>query len=444
MTDNATTTLDSCAGRLAIYASSLQVYSMYKPCSIISALGAIKDSATGKSVNASALSNYCDGITAGQISSSTTPSSNPSSDPSRPTSSVAVISTSHSSTIIIVACVAVGIVAILVIAFIYVRTKRNTRDSFMYVVPPPATIKTAPSTVDTTASNESGSLDMCNLDMHRLLLKDVTMIKVLASGAFGEVWMGQYEAETVAVKKLLPHKFGKDALQKFIYEIALMAKLDSPYIVQFLGAAWTRPTDIILVTEFMDGGDLRNRLQNGPPLSWQQKLQVALDISEGLVYLHTLNPTIIHRDLKSRNVLLNSKSHAKITDFGVSRETDDSTMTAGIGTYRWMAPEVLHDGHYSESADVFSYGVIMAELSTELLPYSDLKNPAGNPYTDTALMTKVMTGDLRPTFSNDCPTWFQELGMLCMNQSALDRPSAMTISYQIKTELRKQNSKIHS
>ncbi|OQR92535.1 protein kinase [Achlya hypogyna] len=282
-------------------------------------------------------------------------------------------------------------------------------------------------------------LDMCNLDMHRLATTDVALIKPLAQGAYGEVWLGQLEGGMVAVKKLLNHKRDKAELQKFIYEIALVAKIDCPYIVRFIGVTWTRPSDIMLVTEYMDGGDLRNLLQanlTSKSVSWPQKVRVALDIAEALVYLHSLEPKVIHRDLKSRNVLLNSKVEAKLTDFGVSRETDDATMTAGIGTYRWMAPEVLLDGHYTESADVFSFGVILAELSNEIVPYSDLRNAAGNTYTDTAIMAQVMNGKLRPSFAADCPAWFRDLGQQCLAQSGDDRPTAMQASFVIKTQLR--------
>ncbi|EQC25205.1 TKL protein kinase [Saprolegnia diclina VS20] len=287
----------------------------------------------------------------------------------------------------------------------------------------------------TSSTQSEGSLDMCNLEAYRLPTTDITMVKSLARGAYGEVWLGRQRDNVVAVKKLLGHKRDKHELQKFIYEIALLAKLDCPFIVAFVGVAWTRPSDMLLVTEYMDGGDLRNLLQanaSTKAFSWPQKVHVALHIAEALVYLHSLEPKIIHRDLKSRNVLLNSKMDAKLTDFGVSRETDDATMTAGIGTYRWMAPEVLQDGHYTESADVFSFGVILAELSNEIVPYSDLRNANGNPYTDTAIMAKVMKGELQPTLSPNCPQWYAELTQRCMQRRNLDRPSALDVAIVLR------------
>ncbi|KAF0709352.1 hypothetical protein As57867_005961, partial [Aphanomyces stellatus] len=161
--------------------------------------------------------------------------------------------------------------------------------------------------------------------------------------------------------------------------------INSPYIVRFIGASWTRPADVILLTEFLDGGDLRSALESNETqqtLSWHAKLVCASHIALGLDYLHTaMTPKVIHRDLKSRNILLDKAmpGAAKITDFGIARETIDATLTPGVGTQRWMAPEVLNSGKYTEKADIFSFGVILTELEMEIVPYSDLRTDAGKP-----------------------------------------------------------------
>ncbi|CAK4629352.1 unnamed protein product, partial [Aphanomyces euteiches] len=222
--------------------------------------------------------------------------------------------------------------------------------------------------------------------MHRVTWNEVHLVKMLAQGAYGEVWLGEYLGGKIAVKRLLPTKTTKQDLQKFIYEIHLVSKIDCPYVVQFLGVTWSKLSDMMLLTEFMDGGDLRQVLEANNTkrsFTWTHKIHCALNIAEALVFLHSMDPIVIHRDLKSRNVLLDADFNAKITDFGIAREVDETTLTAGIGTYRWMAPEVLVDGHYSESADMFSFGVILSELDTEIVPYSDLRNGAGKPYQDT-------------------------------------------------------------
>ncbi|RHY15957.1 hypothetical protein DYB25_008021, partial [Aphanomyces astaci] len=151
-----------------------------------------------------------------------------------------------------------------------------------------------------------GVLDMCGLDMHRIASNEVRPVQAIAQGAYGEVWLGQYLGQKVAMKKLLT--------------------IHSPYVVQFVGVTWTKPADMALVTEYMAGGDLRGVLvanSSAQSFTWHHKVQCALHIAEGLVYLHTMDPKVIHRDLKSRNVLLDADFNAKLTDFGIARETDD-------------------------------------------------------------------------------------------------------------------------
>ncbi|EQC37999.1 TKL protein kinase [Saprolegnia diclina VS20] len=295
-----------------------------------------------------------------------------------------------------------------------------------------------PSTTPAVAATDVGAFNMSDLEMFRISVADVTVVKTLASGGYGVVSLATLHGARVALKKLTAEKeSSSDDVAKFIAEIRLMTKMSSPFIVGFVGVVWTRPTDVMLVTEFMDAGDLRDVLQSQESLLWATKLSIAFDIVQGLVYLHTLEPKVLHRDLKSRNVLLNTNMTAKLTDFGISRELDDATMTAGIGTYRWMAPEVLREGHYDESADIYALGVLLTELDTHDLPYANLRNASGRPYTDTAIMAKVMAGEFRPSFSHASPAWYQELGVACMSQDPTLRPTALQAASTLHREVRR-------
>ncbi|RQM22442.1 hypothetical protein B5M09_012098, partial [Aphanomyces astaci] len=210
-------------------------------------------------------------------------------------------------------------------------------------------------------------------------------------------------------------------------------RLDSKFIVKFIGVAWFRKADMMLVVEFMDQGDLRSKLESTTPdtFSVEDKLNCALSVMEGLVYLHTLDKSIIHRDIKSRNVLLDSQKGTKLTDFGVSRESTSETMTIGIGTYRWMAPEILSDSHYTQAADIYSFGVILSELDMHIVPYSDQVTTKGNPINDTSIMGRVMQGTIQPTFSALFPPALLELAKECLAFDPEDRPTALAVAYRL-------------
>ncbi|CAK4506826.1 unnamed protein product [Aphanomyces euteiches] len=291
---------------------------------------------------------------------------------------------------------------------------------------------------------------------------EILLEERLAKGAFGEVWRATYMGEYVAVKTLLQHKSSRSDLETFIEEIKLMAKykslvvcflmsfslycrMECPAIVQFIGVSYHRVIDLKLVVEFMGGGDLRSFLQATPVGSFPMRdlLQVALRIADALVYLHVMDPKVIHRDLKSRNVLMDPEKGAKVTDFGVSREAmDQETLTQGVGTYRWMAPEALMDDHYSTSADIYSFGIVLSELTTHQLPYSDMTHANGHPLSDTAIIAQVMRGDLQPTFGHE--TRFFQLNAFakkCLDITPSKRPTAMEAAYFLRLELRALDTK---
>jgi serine/threonine-protein kinase TNNI3K len=149
--------------------------------------------------------------------------------------------------------------------------------------------------------------------------------------------------------------------------------------------------------------------------------------------LHSLQPVILHRDLKSRNILLDSAWQAKLTDFGVSRERSDATMTAGIGSSLWMAPEVMLGERYDEKSDVFSFGVVLSELDTHQLPYADAREEGtGRPISQTAVLQLVSLGRLSVSLtSNDTFPDLQQLVRDCVALDPTLRPAAAEVLHRV-------------
>ncbi|TMW66794.1 hypothetical protein Poli38472_014106 [Pythium oligandrum] len=279
-----------------------------------------------------------------------------------------------------------------------------------------------------------------DLMLKRIPYSSLKFTKLLGRGASGEVWQAEYNGQTVAVKSLLQEKqHDHGAVELFAKEIRLASCLEHPNIVRFIGLSWRRVADICSVTEYMARGDLSDLMysKESTKLSWQRdKMCIAIDIASALAYLHSLVPSIIHRDLKSHNVLLNEDLQAKISDFGLSRERSfEETMTNGIGTLLWTAPEILRGEAYTEKADIFSYGIVLSELDTCLMPYSLTDEVSKQQLTSMQLMHLVTQGQLIPRFRDDCPVELEELAKRCLAVSPAYRPSAAEIVFTLRSQV---------
>ncbi|CAI7777220.1 unnamed protein product [Closterium sp. NIES-54] len=213
----------------------------------------------------------------------------------------------------------------------------------------------------------------------------------LAAGAFGRVYHGLYGQDDVAVKLIsvspnIPAKELASIEAGILQEINVWHTLKHPNIVQFIGASLDASNIVApaeakpppgtplwaIVTEYMSGGTLRNYLARRRRLAEKDVLRIALDVARGLEYLHAHH--IVHRDLKSDNILVSYKGSVKIADFGVARTEakNPGDMTCETGTVRWMAPEVIDHKPYTRKVDVYSYGIVLWELVTCELPFKGL------------------------------------------------------------------------
>ncbi|KAL3669717.1 hypothetical protein V7S43_005098 [Phytophthora oleae] len=282
---------------------------------------------------------------------------------------------------------------------------------------------------------------------NRIQRSKVKFKKLISRGAYGEVYLAKFNRKPVAVKVLVTAtRASIHQVNDLLAEAKMIATMDHPHIISFIGVAWDSLSDLCLVLEYMDGGDLRTLLDKylksrQPVGITKTKATIALNVCHALTYLHSLNPPVVHRDLKSRNILLNRSMTPKLTDFGISRERPDHTMTAGVGTSLWMAPEVMLGKKYDEKAYMFSFGVVLSELDLHRMPYAHAMaqkvDTDGEIMTEAALLQKITTGAVHVKFSVETPDPLVELGQACVSIKPEDRPTAAEALYKLHVLLAK-------
>ncbi|KAF2289763.1 hypothetical protein GH714_038523 [Hevea brasiliensis] len=229
--------------------------------------------------------------------------------------------------------------------------------------------------VSSKTSNEL-SLDVEDLDIP---WSDLVLKERIGAGSFGTVHRADWHGSDVAVKILMEQDFHAERFKEFLREVAIMKRLRHPNIVLFMGAVTQRP-NLSIVTEYLSRGSLFRLLHKSgakEALDERRRLSMAYDVAKGMNYLHKRNPPIVHRDLKSPNLLVDKKYTVKVCDFGLSRLKANTFLSSksAAGTPEWMAPEVLRDEPSNEKSDIYSFGVILWELATLQQPWSNL-NPA--------------------------------------------------------------------
>ena len=208
--------------------------------------------------------------------------------------------------------------------------------------------------------------------------QDVKMTKRIGMGAYGEVFLGTCMLQPVAIKTM--HHVNEVTVPMFRQEILLTASLRHPNITGFVGACWCRELTC-LILEMVPGGTLSDFLEvQNKELRWEEHLlALAVDIARGMKYLHArewhdevtgkLERCVMHRDLKCDNVLITAYTTAKVSDFGTSRSMGDEPLARTVvGTPFFAAPEVMRGDAYTELVDVFSFGMILANMAVRNIP----------------------------------------------------------------------------
>ncbi|KAI7743254.1 hypothetical protein M8C21_030861 [Ambrosia artemisiifolia] len=285
---------------------------------------------------------------------------------------------------------------------------------------------------EVNAKKQEWEIDLAKLDIRN----------VIAHGTYGTVYRGVYDGQDVAVKVL---DWGEDGLAtaaetanlrtSFRQEVAVWHKLDHPNVTKFVGASMgTSDLKIPLnnasnpghnslpsraccvVVEYLPGGTLKKYLirNSRKKLSFKIVVQLALDLARGLSYLHSKK--IVHRDVKTENMLLDSNRTLKIADFGVARveAQNPRDMTGETGTLGYMAPEVLDGKPYNRKCDVYSFGICLWEVYCCDMPYADLSFAE--------VSSAVVRQNLRPDIPKCCPSTFANILRKCWDANPDKRP----------------------
>ncbi|EAY16560.1 TKL family protein kinase [Trichomonas vaginalis G3] len=244
---------------------------------------------------------------------------------------------------------------------------------------------------------------------------DFEEIKEIGRGVSAHVYYGKHKrtGEYVAIKKFTFQKLNSAKFQSDQREVAVLATAQHPALLRLIGATDSWP--FCIITEWMDGGSLYKAIHTPGHMNATLRTIAAFDIARGMQFLHSRK--IVHRDLKSLNVLLDSNKKVKICDFGFSRFAEQSTeMTSNIGTPHWMAPEVLKRGsRYTSKVDVYAYGVLLWELLTSETPYDGFGSQQ--------IISEVLNFDARPHLPEQGNMAMRDLITLCWDRDPNTRPN---------------------
>ncbi|KAJ4707262.1 Receptor-like protein kinase [Melia azedarach] len=358
--------------------------------------------------------------------------------------------------VIIVVSVLGAVFAISLLCFFIFRSKRRTVKS--------ATIQKTKSswdpisyTVNSVNTNASPlPSDLCrrfSLAEIKRSTSDFDEHGIVGSGGFGHVYKGCIDCDgstTVAIKRL--NSLSTQGFREFHTEIEMISKVRHLHVVSLLGFC-DEEGEMILVYEYMTRGNLRSHLYNSrnPPLPWKRRLEICIGAARGLYYLHAgAKHTIIHRDVKSTNILLDENWAAKISDFGLSRmgptglsKTHVSTVVKG--SFGYVDPEYYRRQHLTEKSDVYAFGVVLLEVlfarpsvingvkkeEASLVSWARLCSARGT-------VDQIVDPHLRGEIAQVCLNKYMEIAESCVRDEGIQRPTMCDVLWGLEFALQLQ------
>ncbi|KAI3461176.1 hypothetical protein Pfo_017839 [Paulownia fortunei] len=293
--------------------------------------------------------------------------------------------------------------------------------------------------------------------------KNFSADSLIGEGGFGYVFKGWINENTlasskpgtgtvVAVKKLKAQSF--QGHREWLTEVKYLGQLRHENLVKLIGYC-SESKNRLLVYEFLPKGSLENHLfkKGVQPMSWSTRMQIAIDIARGLSFLHSLNANVIYRDLKASNILIDSKFHAKLSDFGLARKgpSGDGThvSTRVVGTMGYAAPEYVASGHLTPKSDVYSFGVVLLELLSGRRAMGDetiggaqgtLVDWAKQFLGEGKQFSRIMDTRLRGEYSKKGAQAASSLVLRCLYMDPKNRPTMVEVLAELEQQQALQSS----
>ncbi|XP_010507237.1 PREDICTED: putative receptor-like protein kinase At3g46340 [Camelina sativa] len=353
--------------------------------------------------------------------------------------------------VLIVALVAsvVVVVIVMVLVFIFVFRKKKTSDHVEAI--PRSVVTPGANFTSTNTSETSIETKKRRFSYAEVMQMTNNLERALGEGGFGVVYHGYLNgSQQVAVKVL--SESSSQGYKHFKAEVELLLRVHHINLVNLVGYCDERD-HLALIYEYMPSGDLKEHLsgkRGGSVLNWSTRLRIAADAALGLEYLHIgCQPSMVHRDVKSTNILLGEQFSAKIADFGLSRsfqlgdESHVSTVVAGTPGY--LDPEYYRTGRLAEMSDVYSFGIVLLEIITnQRVIDQSREKPHITEWTAFMLnrgdIARIMDPKLHGDYNSRSVWRAVELAMLCTNPSSEKRPTMSQVVIELKECLSSENS----